>query len=243
MPQASDPDENARLLTAGRLVRAVTHNLRQPLMALEMNLATILKLTKREPIDAASVADAIEDARLAGRRMAMSLKALEELTVPRRRRDETLDVGQIAREIATLVGTNSVSSGVRVEAHVEAGLPQIVGDSAMVRETILALTLSAVDHMLLPPDGGASAAATRSARRRQPPITITARRADEGHVAVIVEHARTRPAPTHADDEARWDTTLANVATGLHGGSVAVEVSATTHRVTTRWPVPPRAAT
>jgi two-component system sensor kinase FixL len=231
MAKARDDDsEQARLLIAGRLVRAVAHNLRQPLMALEMNLATILKLTKRDPLDAALVADAIQDAHLAGRRMAVSLQALEDLATPRRRRHEPMDVAGIVREVARLVGSNAKLSRVRIETEIEPELPALVGDSAMVGEALLSLVLSAVDSVLAP---------VRSSKlpRDRSPVIVAARRDGSAHVAIVVEHPN---APGHelvVDDESSWDTSIARAALTLHSGSLSIEHDAGSSRATMRWPL------
>jgi phosphoglycerate-specific signal transduction histidine kinase len=216
--------ERARLLIAGRLVRAVAHNLRQPLMALEMNLATILKLTKHESLDLALVREAIEDARLAERRMAVSLQALEDLATPRRRRHEPVDVAAVVLEIAKLVGTNA--RPVRIETEIEADLPTLIGDEAMVREAVLSLVLSAVDRVL----GDAPRRAARSA------VVAIASRDGAAQVAIVVQHAAVAegdPLP----DGAAWDTSIAQAAVALHHGSLALEHEAGVSRAILRWPL------
>ena len=236
-PMLSSPDhdaENARLLIAGRLVRAVAHNLRQPLMSLEMNLATILKLTNRAPIDTEQIAAAIEDARLAGRRMAMSLQALEDLASPRRRRDEPIDVGEIVRDLATLVGTNAKDSQIRVDSDIQADLPPIVGDAAMVREALLSLVLSAVDHVVI---GSRQSGTETPDARKVSPVVIVARRDPPDHVAVIVQHTGVADQDDDGEEELRWDTAIARAAVTLHRGSLAIEADAASSRATTRWPI------
>lgn len=235
MPQSQErDDENARLLIAGRLVRAIAHNLRQPLMALEMNLATILKLTQRDRIDVDQIHDAIEDARLAERRMALSLQALEDLAVPRRKRHEPMDVGAIVREVINLVDTNIRTSNARAEADVEAELPRIVGDAAMVREAILSLTLSAVDHIVATPFPPASSGL--SARER-PRIIVVARRDDADHIAVAVEHDLLPIDGGPLASSRVWDTSIATAVSGLHQGSLTIETDERRTRATMRWSI------
>lgn len=227
MPNGPDPDaEHARLLVAGRLVRAVAHNLRQPLMALEMNLATILKLTKQESLDIELVQDAIEDARLAERRMAVSLQALEDLAIPRRRRQEPIDIASIVRETAALVGTSAKPSPVRVETEIEADLPPLIGDEGMVREAVLSLVLSAVDHAL---DGDPRPG-------RQGSVMTIARRDGAAHVAIVVEHSAGAGQGDRSTSSS-WDTSIAQVALALHRGSLALEHDGAASRAVMRWPL------
>jgi len=232
MPSSADrDDENARLVIAGRLVRAIAHDLRQPLMALEMNLATIHKLMQRERLDTQQMHEAIEDARLAERRMAMSLQALEDLAVARRKRHEAMDVGAIVREVIQLVDGNVRSSQARPAADVEAELPSMIGDAAMVREAILSLTLSAVDHVagqrFAPPAPGTD----------RPHIVVAARRDDADHIAVAVEHDVIRIDEAPASEAAAWDTSIARAVSGLHNGSLTIETDEHRTRATMRWPI------
>ena len=230
MSNLSEPDkETARLLIAGRLVRAVAHDLRQPLMALEMNLATILKLTRRQVIDPDQIADAIDDARLAGRRMAASLQALEDLAIPRRRRDEPMDVGEIVHEIVRLVSANVKTSHVHIDGDVESALPQLVGDAAMVREAILSLTLSAADQVFADPALQPPQAPAR--------VVIEARHDDADHIAIVVKHASATQNPFVGDDEQMWATAIARAAVALHRGSLTIETDTHGSRATMRWPV------
>ena len=225
MAKGSDHDaERARLMIAGRLVRAVAHNLRQPLMALEMNLATILKLTKHESLDLALVREAIEDARLAERRMAVSLQALEDLAAPRRRRHEPVDIAAVVLEIARLVGTNA--RPVRIEAEIEADLPTLIGDEAMIREAVLSLVLSAVDRVV----------AEVPRREARSPVAAIARRDGAAHVAIVVQHSAVTEGDTLSEGAA-WDTSIAQAAVALHHGSLALEHETGVSRAILRWPL------
>ena len=228
---AQGEDDNARLLIAGRLVRSIAHNLRQPLMALEMNLATIRKLTQREPLDVDQISDAIEDARLTERRMAMTLQALEDLAVPRRKRHEPVDVGAIVREVIGLVEANIRTSNARAEADIETELPAMLGDAAMVREAILSLTLSAVDHIAFTPFRAAGATRERSR------IIVAARRDDADHIAVAVEHELMTIADPRHSAQSTWDTSIASAVSGLHSGSVTIENDGRRTRATMRWAI------
>jgi len=202
-------------------------------MALEMNLATIRKLAQREHLDIDQMNDAIEDARLAERRMAMSLQALEDLAVPRRKRNEPMDVGAIVREVIDLVDANIRTSNARAEADVEAELPRIVGDAAMVREAILSLTLSAVDHIALTPFRPSGDTSPRERSR----IIVAARREDDYHIAVAVEHDLLPVDDPRLSERRTWDTSIATAVSGLHSGSLTIETDERRTRATMRWAI------
>lgn len=240
MTQMSEQEsETGRLLNAGRLVRAVAHNLRQPLMALEMNLATILKLTTREHIDderiADAIADAIEEAREAGRRMAASLQALEDLAVPRRRPRESIDLAAIVLEVIRLVSANVKASDIRIEAKLAPDLPALIGEPAMIREAVLSLTLSAVDQVALP--SSADRSTSGEARSAQPRIVVGTQRDDAEHVAIVVRHETVRARREPLDNRMNWDAALARGVAALHGGTLTIETDALGGRAVMRIPI------
>ena len=234
-PHMSEQDtETARLLMAGRLVRAVAHDLRQPLMALEMNLATIVKLTAREVMNPELIGDAIEDARLASRRMAASLQALEDLAVPRRRRDTPINVGQVVKEIVKLMRGNLRTDDVRIDSEVETDLPELIGDAAMIREAVLNLALSVADRATA---SAALASATTAIRQAPARVTIEVRRAGDDHVAIVVEYAPATPTELAGAEEHVWATAIARAVIALHHGSLNIDTDSIRTQATMRLPI------
>jgi signal transduction histidine kinase len=235
MTQMSEHDnETARLLNAGRLVRAVAHNLRQPLMALEMNLATILTLTKREHIDGVLISEAIEDAIQSGRQMAASLRALEDLALPRQRPPQAIDLTAVVLDVVRLVGENGAAPHIRIEANVAPDLPGLIGEPAMIREAVLSLTLSAVDQVTATSSIDESSPA--EGQPVQPRIIVGALRDDAEHAAIVVRHEAVRARQEPLADRMPWDATLARGVATLHGGTLTIETDALGGRAIMRIP-------
>src|SRR4029078_8727960 len=91
----SERERATRLALAGELVSAVTHDLRQPLTALEMNLSgALLFLTGDEPRTDRAI-EALEDIFAQQRRMSEALQALEDLVVCRETPQQACDTAQL----------------------------------------------------------------------------------------------------------------------------------------------------
>ena len=86
--------------------------------------------------------------------------------------------------------------------------------------------LSAVDRVL----------DTAPRRGRRPAVLAIARRDGGAHVAVVVEHSGQT---SHGDRSkgSSWDTSIAQVALTLHGGSLALERDGAASRAIMRWPI------
>lgn len=106
-----DASRAARLAVAGELVAAITHDLRQPLTAIEMNVAAALRQVQanREDESAAETAvrlhgaaDALRDALAEQRRMREALQVLQDLAV---RREPAFASVDLARACAKSCGS------------------------------------------------------------------------------------------------------------------------------------------
>src|SRR5262249_27917787 len=74
----SELERASRLALAGELVAAVTHDLRQPLTAMEMNVAAAAAYLRRANPAAAEALTALDDALAQGRRMSDARQALQD---------------------------------------------------------------------------------------------------------------------------------------------------------------------
>src|SRR3954463_15666045 len=84
LPHARGPlVRDSRFALAGELVAAVTHDLRQPLTAIEMNVSAALRFLRRSPPAVAEALEALDDTFAQQRRMRDALQALQDLAVRR----------------------------------------------------------------------------------------------------------------------------------------------------------------
>jgi signal transduction histidine kinase len=217
----SERERATRLALAGELVAAVTHDLRQPLTAIEMNLsAALLFLSEAEPRTDRAV-EALEDIFAQQRRMSEALQALEDLVVCREPRHERCDLTALAREAIALIRADPSMREAPLELSVgsQTPPPSVSGDATLIRQALLNVLLHAIDA-----SGGRPGEPIRSA--------IT-------NLEDSVEAAVTYPKPAEGTATSTGPgLTLARAVVAAHGATIKIdESSESTVRVLTTWPV------
>jgi signal transduction histidine kinase len=224
-----DASRAARLVIAGELVAAITHDLRQPLTALEMNVAAALNRLELSPMDESpghaaerlqAVADALRDALAEQRRMREALQVLQDLAARREPSFAPVDLGESVREVVRLVSTDSFARHIHVDVNAPADLPRVSADAALVRQALLNILLDSLE-------------ATSSSAHKQGPVVVTVCSQKPGTVDVVITHFGDR-----ADTSGGLGLALARSVAGAHGGSLRV-TGDSEHgvAVTTRWPI------
>src|SRR3954466_10104445 len=127
----------ARLALAGELVAAITHDLRQPLTAVEMNVAAALHLLRASAHSQPDVIAALVDAQEQQRRMSDALHVLQDLAVRRDPFFDAIDVVPIVRDVVRLVGTDALARQVPIRLEVVSPIPFVMGDAVLMRQAIL----------------------------------------------------------------------------------------------------------
>src|ERR1700704_6131125 len=100
-PACTDRERAVQLAVAGGLVAAITHDLRQPLTALEMNIAAALQFLRPSEPQLDSARDALQDALVQQSRMRESLQVLADLAARRDPLCEPIDAIPIVRDVVT----------------------------------------------------------------------------------------------------------------------------------------------
>jgi len=218
----SERERATRLALAGELVSAVTHDLRQPLTAIEMNLsAALVLLSDNEPrIDRAI--EALEDIFAQQRRMSEALQALEDLVVCREPRHERCDLTALAREAIALIRADPSMRETPIELTVGAQTPAVSGDATLIRQALLNVLLHAIDASGPRPAGGATE-----------PIRGAISNL-EGAVEAVVSYPKSADAPVTSTGPG---LTLARAVVAAHGATIQIDDSSeSTVRVLTTWP-------
>jgi signal transduction histidine kinase len=214
----SERERATRLALAGELVAAVTHDLRQPLTAIEMNLsAALLFLSDNEPrIDHAI--EALEDIFAQQRRMSEALQALEDLVVCREPRHERCDLTALAREAIALIRADPSMRDAAIELSVSPQTPSVSGDATLIRQALLNMLLHAID--------------ARGARTGEPirgAITNL-----EDSVEAVFSYPKSLDGPVTSTGPG---LTLTRAVVAAHGATIKIdESSESTVRVLTTWP-------
>src|SRR6185369_7040996 len=134
-----------RLTVAGELVIAVTHDLRQPLTAIEMNISAAMQFLRRANPVIQEALDALEDALGQQRRMRDALQVLQDLAVRRDPLREPCDVGAAVRDVVTLVQDDAFNRHVPVELSIAADVPLASADPMLLRQAFLNMLLDALE--------------------------------------------------------------------------------------------------
>lgn len=137
-------------------------------------------------------------------------------------RPETMDVGELVRDVAA---SNALSE-LRVEAHVEEGLPRVDGDPIRLRQALDNLVANAFVH-------GGGRAVVVSAARTQAGVSVSV--ADGGPGIAHEDLGRIFDRGVRLDDEAPGSglgLSLARAIVVAHGGTIEV-ASSTGHTVFT----------
>ncbi len=187
-------DRAARLALAGELVGAITHDLRQPLTAVEMNVAAALHLLRRPTPRVDEAIQALADAQEQQRRMSDAVQVLQDLAVRREPFLETVDAVSIVREVVRLVGTDAIARHVPIELEILPPIPHVRGEAMLMRQGLLNVLLNALE-------------ATSLSASRTSPVRVVVRHAD-GIVEIKVTHFGERADPAIIEE---WGLAVARL--------------------------------
>lgn len=224
-------DRVSRLAVAGELVATIAHDLRQPLTAIEMNIAAALRLLERggdaagPPHDATRLTEittALRDALVEQRRMREALQALQDLTAMREPSFRPVDVEACVEDVVRFLSSDAFARRVLVEVTCATPVPEVSADETLVRQALLNILIYALD------------ATSRSARPGGP-LTIEIRPFDSDAVDVVVRHYGPRPDRADADGSG---LALARSVIDSHAARLVIEGDPERGiSIVTRWPV------
>ena len=217
---SAEQDRALQLTVAGGLVAAVTHDLRQPLTALEMNICAALQFLKAPAVQLDGALESLRDALIQQSRMRESLQVLDDLAVRREPLCEAIDVAPIARAVVALVGSDAMARHASLDLVVTPPVGKVYADATLMRQALLNMVLDALEATSLSP-------------RQEKPVQITVRQVDDT-VEVAVTHYGQRDEAAVVDG---WGLALARSVVVAHGGTIVLEGDADAGvRLVTRWP-------
>ncbi len=222
-PRTATAQERAAWLSvAGALVASITHDLRQPLTALEMNIAAAMHCLRLPTPRVDEAVDALHDALIQQSRMRESLQVLHDLAVPREPVCEEVDIVPILHDVVALVGNEVIARHATLELDVCPPIPPILGEATLLRHALLNMLLDALEGTSTSDEPG----------RR----VVLAARAVDGSVELAISHFGLRPEGASVDD---WGLALARSVVKAHRGTITLEGDADAGvRLVTRWPIP-----
>jgi len=160
-----------------RLLADVSHELRTPLSVVQGNLEALVDGV--HPADEAHLVAILDETKVLSRLVedlrTLSLAESGALTLHR----EAIDVGVLVREMVDSFGSQAEPAGVKIDAQVPSGLPQVDADPVRAREILTNLIANALRYT---PRGGR--------------VTVEAR-ATDASVAIEVRDTGAGIAPDH----------------------------------------------
>ncbi len=214
-------ERSSRLVLSGDLVAAVTHDLRQPLTAIEMNVSAAMQLLRRPDAVIDDVLDALGGALDQEHRMRDAVQVLQDLATRREPRREACDLSAAVRDTAALVSSDAVARHVAVQVDDEPSLPPVAGDGLFIRQALLNVLVAGLETVAPEAD-------------RPNILRILVRRAGtEAEVSVTCPGAL-----GISGDVADWELSLARSVVAIHGGTMSVRpLPGGGTIVTTTWPL------
>lgn len=189
-----------RLATIGKMAAHVTHEIRNPLSSIALNL----ELLEEDLANAGPEAQALLKA--IGKEVdRLSALSGQYLAFARRRplRFESEDVGEIVREAVEFVRREFAQQKVTIDLHVEPELPRVNADEAQLKQAIFNLLRNAREAM---PSGGK--------------VAVSVTRAEGGGVVVTIEDQG-----TGIDEEARARLFEPFFTTKSHGTGLGLAIT------------------
>jgi two-component system sensor kinase FixL len=213
--------QTAHLVAVGELVSAITHDLRQPLTALSMNVSAAIAFLNRPAPAVDEAIESLNDALRQERRMRDELKILQDLAARREPQRGPVDMAMLVSEVAALVQSDAVARQVPMDLKIVAPVPIISGDAMLIRQATLDILLDGLRHASLNEPGA-----------RQ--MLISVRRAGDT-VEVAVTRAGVQTDPSTRDT---WRLAVARAAVDVHQATITLDNDpATGVRLVTRWPI------
>ena len=224
-------DRVSRLAVAGELVATIAHDLRQPLTAIEMNIAAALRLLERSadtagPLNDAArlieVTTALRDALVEQRRMREALQVLQDLTAMREPSFRPVDVEACVNDVVRFISSDAFARRVLVEVVCSNPVPTVEADETLVRQALLNILINALD-------------ATSRSVRPGGPLTIEIHPVGSDAVDVVVRYYGPRLDDMDGDGSR---LALARSVIDSHAARLAIEGDAERGiSIVTRWPV------
>lgn len=203
------------------LVSVITHDLRQPLTAAELNVAAAIHyLQRREPLAIEAIA-ALLDTQGQQRRLRDAIRALHSLSDRRETVFTTTDAVSIVWDVVRIAAAEATPRQVPMRLVVYPPIPPVAADALLLRQALLDIANGALEAV---------------ARRAVPGSSVTVEvRPLAASVEIVVTHAGSRPNAALLES---WAATLSRSVVAGEAATIAVEHDAARDvRIVTRWPI------
>jgi len=137
----------SRVLTAGTLSGALTHELNQPLTAILANAQAALRMLDTHRVDPAELRETVRDTIRSVQRASEIVQRTRNLltrNVPPR---QELDVNEVVQEAIRMLSNEALLRGVRLTVLRALDLPLVAGDPVQLQQCVINLVLNGFDAM------------------------------------------------------------------------------------------------
>jgi signal transduction histidine kinase len=203
----------------GELVSVITHDLRQPLSAAELNVAAALHYLRRQEPLAEEAVDALLDAQGQQRRLRDSIRALHALSERREAFFSGIDAVTVLWDVVRRVAAEAMHR-VPIRVVVSPPVPSVAVDVVQMREVLRDIAHGAIDAVEKGTVAGAS-------------VTIEVR-AIASAAEIVVAYPGSKPEAALLD---RWTDAVAHAVDTKYSATLTVADDVTKDvRIVTRWP-------
>ena len=136
-----------RLATLGQLTASITHEVKQPITAVLLNIQTAQRFLTRQQPDIERAKKAIDRAVLNGMRITEVVDRTHALVRKEPTRKDSLEINEAISEVIGLTRGEVLKNGVQVRTQLAAGLPVIQGSRVQIQQVMLNLIVNAVEAM------------------------------------------------------------------------------------------------
>jgi PAS domain S-box-containing protein len=142
-----------RVATMGQFTASITHEISQPITALDTNASAALRWLAKHPPDLEKTRQSIEQIASDAGRVVNIIGAIRNLIKKSAPRKDSFDINEAVREISNLTRAEAIKNGVLIQAKLSGGSLLIEGDRVQLQQVILNLIMNAVEAMSNMPGG------------------------------------------------------------------------------------------
>jgi signal transduction histidine kinase len=137
----------ARLATVGELTAAISHEINQPLGAVQSNADAADMLLESDHPQLERVRQILGDIRAANLRASEVVQRLRALLVKEQHRKEALDLANVVDSVVRLIEGEASRRRVAIECEISTRPLTVVGDPVQLQQVLLNLLMNAMDAM------------------------------------------------------------------------------------------------
>jgi PAS domain S-box-containing protein len=159
-----------RVSIMGELAASLAHEIKQPMAAAVLNARTCARWLRRDVPDLSEAADAASKMVDDVTRAAAIIDRVRSLYRRDAPQSESVDLNEVVREMASLLGEAGARSSVSIRTELDPGLPPITADRVQLQQVLMNLMLNGVEAM----------------RDRGGELTVTSGRTEDGEFLISV---------------------------------------------------------